>query len=99
MKKIAILTLVLVIGLGLSACQQDDNKNNNNQINMERTIPGQEDLFAEYAGAKIKTSLGDITVKFYPESPVTVSNFMNLAQSGFYNETKFHRVIKDFMIQ
>lgn len=67
--------------------------------NMERTISGQEDLFKDYSGAIIKTNLGNIEVKFYPESPITVNNFMNLAKKGFYNDTKFHRVIKDFMIQ
>jgi len=60
----------------------------------------QEDLTKKYSQAIIKTSLGDITVKFYAaESPMTVNNFLNLAQAGFYNGTKFHRVIKDFMIQ
>lgn len=66
---------------------------------MTRTLDGQTDLFAEYTGAIIKTSEGNIEVKFYPESPITVNNFMNLAKSGFYNNTKFHRIIKDFMIQ
>jgi len=60
----------------------------------------QEDLIKKYSQAIIKTSLGDITVKFYAaQSPMTVNNFLNLAQAGFYNGTKFHRVIKDFMIQ
>jgi len=60
----------------------------------------QENLLKTYSQAIIKTSLGNITVKFYPaESPVTVNNFLNLAKAGFYNGTKFHRVIKDFMIQ
>jgi len=59
-----------------------------------------EDLAAQFNSAIIKTNFGDITVKFYTkESPVTVNNFLNLAKSGFYNGTKFHRVIKDFMIQ
>lgn len=66
---------------------------------MTRTIDGQTDLFADYSSAIIKTSEGNIEVKFYAESPITVNNFMNLAKSGFYNDTKFHRVIKDFMIQ
>ncbi|MDD3543448.1 MAG: peptidylprolyl isomerase [Petrimonas sp.] len=66
---------------------------------MNRTLPGQTDLLKDYSSAVIKTSKGDITVEFYQESPVTVNNFMNLAQSGFYNGTKFHRVISDFMIQ
>lgn len=66
---------------------------------MTRTLDGQSDLFADYSGAIIKTSEGEIELKFYPESPITVNNFMNLAKSGFYTNTKFHRIIKDFMIQ
>ncbi len=64
------------------------------------TLPGQLDLAKTYQSAIINTNYGAITVKFYrQESPKTVNNFMNLAQKGFYNNTKFHRVIKDFMIQ
>ena len=58
------------------------------------------DLIAIYSKAKIKTNLGTIEVKFHKaESPKTVNNFMNLAQAGFYDGVKFHRIIKDFMIQ
>ena len=58
------------------------------------------DLTKVYSQALIKTSEGDITVKFYAaDSPNTVNNFLNLAKAGFYNGTRFHRVIKDFMIQ
>ena len=67
--------------------------------NMERTLKDQTDLFKEYSKAIIKTNQGNIEVEFYPESPITVNNFMNLAKDGFYNGTKFHRVMKDFMIQ
>lgn len=60
----------------------------------------QENLLKEYSQAVIKTSQGNITVKLYgADSPVTVNNFLNLAKAGFYNGVKFHRVIKDFMIQ
>lgn len=59
-----------------------------------------ENLREQYSQATIKTNYGDITVKFYgDDSPVTVNNFLKLASSGFYDNTKFHRVIKDFMIQ
>jgi len=59
-----------------------------------------ENLVSEYTGAIIKTNKGDITVKFYNnDSPFTVNNFLNLAKLGFYNQTKFHRIISDFMIQ
>lgn len=58
-----------------------------------------EDLSKVYSGAVLETSLGKIEVAFYPESPVTVNNFLTLAKAGFYDGTLFHRVIPDFMIQ
>lgn len=49
--------------------------------------------------AKISTTLGDITVALYDETPLHRDNFAKLAKEGYYNGTIFHRVIKDFMIQ
>lgn len=50
--------------------------------------------------ATIKTNKGEINLKLFADlTPVTVANFANLAQKGFYNGLKFHRVIEDFMIQ
>lgn len=48
---------------------------------------------------KIQTTLGDIIVRLYDETPIHRDNFIKLAKEGFYNGTLFHRVIKDFMIQ
>jgi peptidylprolyl isomerase len=46
------------------------------------------------------TNKGDITFELFLDTmPVTVGNFMKLAESGFYDTTKFHRVIQGFMIQ
>lgn len=48
----------------------------------------------------LHTSAGDITLEFFEDAaPKTVANFLKLAQTGFYDGTKFHRVIKSFMIQ
>ena len=48
----------------------------------------------------IKTNKGDIRLNLFEDkTPVTVANFVNLAQRGFYDGLKFHRVIADFMIQ
>jgi cyclophilin family peptidyl-prolyl cis-trans isomerase/HEAT repeat protein len=49
---------------------------------------------------RINTSAGSITIELYPErAPVTVANFLSLAQSGFYDKIFFHRVVPGFVIQ
>lgn len=48
----------------------------------------------------LKTNMGDITLELYlDKTPITAGNFIKLAKSGFYDNTKFHRVISGFMIQ
>ncbi len=50
--------------------------------------------------AIMKTNLGDIKIKLFPQfAPKTVENFTTHAKNGYYNGLIFHRVIKDFMIQ
>jgi len=50
--------------------------------------------------ATLHTNKGDISIEFLDaQAPNTVANFVKLAEGGFYNGTKFHRVIKGFMIQ
>lgn len=50
--------------------------------------------------AVIKTSKGEMKVKFYEEdAPATVANFVKLAKDGYYNGLKWHRVIPNFVIQ
>lgn len=47
----------------------------------------------------MKTSLGDIKLKLYNETPQHRDNFIKLVKEGQYNGLLFHRVIKDFMVQ
>lgn len=50
--------------------------------------------------ACVVTEKGTIRLKLFPDkTPLTVANFVNLANHGFYNNLKFHRVIEEFMIQ
>ncbi|HSA56193.1 MAG TPA: peptidylprolyl isomerase [Gemmatimonadaceae bacterium] len=50
--------------------------------------------------AVFETSRGRITAELYDtEAPNTVANFEKLANSGFYDGTRFHRVIPDFVVQ
>jgi len=57
------------------------------------------DLKKKYT-AVLHTDKGDITIDLYAEKvPGTVNNFVFLARQGFYNNTIFHRVIANFMVQ
>jgi cyclophilin family peptidyl-prolyl cis-trans isomerase len=50
--------------------------------------------------AVIKTTEGDLTANLFPkDAPITVNNFVFLANQGFYENVKFHRIIKGFMVQ
>ena len=50
--------------------------------------------------ALLDTAQGPITMEFFPNvAPIHVSNFEKLAESGFYNGTIFHRIVKGFVIQ
>ncbi|MDE6650891.1 MAG: peptidylprolyl isomerase [Paramuribaculum sp.] len=48
---------------------------------------------------ELKTTLGDIKILLYGDTPRHLDNFVHLVDSGFYNGVLFHRVINDFMIQ
>ena len=50
--------------------------------------------------SNIKTNKGTIELDlFYDKAPITVSNFVNLSNKGYYNDLTFHRVLENFMIQ
>jgi cyclophilin family peptidyl-prolyl cis-trans isomerase len=51
-------------------------------------------------GIRLETDLGDIVIGLFNESaPVAAENFLNLVESGYYDGTGFHRVVRDFVIQ
>jgi len=59
-----------------------------------------ESAMAENLLLTIETTKGTIKAELYGDKvPVTVSNFVNLVQRGFYDGITFHRVIPDFMVQ
>ncbi len=47
----------------------------------------------------METTMGNITIQLYDDMPITVGNFQELVEKGFYDGTIFHRVIDGFMIQ
>jgi peptidylprolyl isomerase len=52
-------------------------------------------------GVKVRltTSMGDITLQLYEDTPITSGNFQKLVEKGFYDGVIFHRIIDGFMIQ
>ena len=83
-KKLSALLLCTALVLSLTACGKKENK----------TVSG-----THHAVIKVK-NYGNISVELYADTaPITVNNFIELANSGFYDGLTFHRVIKGFMIQ
>ena len=61
---------------------------------------GEDTAISSELVAVVNTTKGEIRIRLFPnEAPTTVANFVNLAQRGFYDGLKFHRVIENFMIQ
>ncbi len=78
--------------LGIYPDVKHDEKN---KAGFQLNLPNKGDTVAV-----IHTSLGDITLRFFPEqAPKAVTNFINLAESGSYNNTSFHRVTAGYGIQ
>ncbi len=86
MKKSLFILLIVLTGGIMMGCQSRA-KNTKNMENQKETM------------LEIKTTMGDIKVKLYDETPLHRDNFIKLAKEGTYEGTLFHRVIKDFMIQ
>lgn len=108
--RIVALSLVLLTAPFLAACQAQEPKT---QETPEATTAPEPEPMPQEGGlytpeyqptgnevAIIKTSRGEITVQLYGEdAPIHVGNFVELAQKGYYNGTKFHRYIDGFVVQ
>jgi peptidyl-prolyl cis-trans isomerase B (cyclophilin B) len=103
MKKLMSILLVVVVVFAVGCNDNNSNESSNeNDLNIE-VIDAQPIIEVEENHPIVTIEFENyeaITLELYPEiAPNTVNNFIDLAQSGYYNDLKFHRVIKDFMIQ
>jgi len=101
-KYISIIVVVAVVALGIWLSLRDKNQEENiiNSTNQPASVENSGVLQEQNMTATLHTNQGDITIELLGDlAPNTVANFTKLANEGFYNETKFHRVIKGFMIQ
>jgi len=86
MMKKMILALASVV-LGMAGAVSQTTMENMKPINPEDAV------------VEIKTTMGDITVEIYNDTPLHRDNFLKLVNEGFYDGVLFHRVIDSFMIQ
>ena len=102
--KALLITACAVLGVGLALAQGSPDTTPAPGAPPSPTPAPQKGTMDKPAGKKevavIKTNLGTIVFEFLPDvAPKMVENFKDLANSGFYNGTTFHRVINGFMIQ
>lgn len=93
----AIIAVVVIAILGMSSYElffkNIIGKNNVSVMDLEKNKQTNKI-------ATIETEFGNIQIELFPDvAPKTVENFVKLAEKGYYDGIKFHRVIKDFMIQ
>lgn len=90
-KLLMIMTLVLLMGGAIAVASTSKDE----KMEKETVMPDVE------AGpvVDIKTTMGDIKVKLYDDTPIHRDNFLKLVKEGFYDGVLFHRVINDFMVQ
>lgn len=82
--------------------EQSIKKDNNSTTNLTNNLNNNmnQEILKKYSQAEFQTSQGNFTIKFFNEKmPITVSNFLTLAEDGYFDGIKFHRVIENFMIQ
>lgn len=91
MKRNFLLSIVMV-ALTLMSCSASNTEGSS-------SAPAKNKTDNEMTKVKLETTLGDIVVELYNETPQHRDNFIKLVQSGYYDGVLFHRVIKDFMIQ
>lgn len=100
LKFIAILAISAVLSISIVGCS---NSKSNEKVKEDNTKNQTEEKIDEKDLPEVTIKVKDYgTMKgvLYPnKAPNTVNNFIALANSGFYDNLTFHRVIKDFMIQ
>lgn len=105
---IAPLALLTLMGAGCAADTGTTSRPTPPPVSIPTPMPAKSYAFpgklsdAEILNKQVRfsTAKGDIVVQLFGDkTPLTVSNFVYLANQGYYDGLKFHRVIEDFMIQ
>lgn len=95
-KRLGFLCLAIT---SLSACTGGGTGKSGNADSSDMTTLQSDSTTSGDILVDIKTTLGDIQVRLFGDTPAHRDNFAKLAEEGYYNGTLFHRVINDFMVQ
>ncbi len=92
---------IIVLGLFIGMYRPNKQTTTSNVTTTDTmTTPTPSSDIKKPTGIILHTTSGDIEIAFFTDkAPKTVENFVTLSKNNFYNDTKFHRVIKGFMIQ
>ena len=104
MKKLIIFSMLLLSFCGGEAVQVEIVQTTEvTEMTYDKTYTSTPEMSIDVNStytAELETSLGNIVIELFTDtSPITVNNFVNLSNDGYYNDVIFHRVIKGFMIQ
>ncbi|MBO4654511.1 MAG: peptidylprolyl isomerase [Bacteroidales bacterium] len=97
-RKVLIILLSTLLMLGCSQTSQADAAITGND-NQEQKNPTKKKKKTEMTKVLLKTSLGDIVIALYDETPQHKENFIKLVNEKYYDGVLFHRIIQNFMIQ
>lgn len=99
MKKVFVLILAVLIGIFAFAQQKSSATKGATDTKTEKKVTTEKDSLKDTL-VVFETDYGKIVFEFFlDKAPNHVKNFIELSKSGFYNGTKFHRIIPNFMIQ
>lgn len=99
MKQIKFLLILLSATLLISCTQSKADTETKSLDNTELKKPKKNKKPEEMTKILLKTSMGDIVIALYNETPQHKENFIKLVNEKFYDGVLFHRVIQNFMIQ
>jgi len=96
----SVILLFLLIANNPNLEESINDNSNNNQELINKSDNEKMNTTQNITIVEFKTNKGSFKAEIYTQkSPITAGNFISLVEDGFYDGTRFHRVIEDFMIQ